>query len=89
MEVSVEVHKIIKFTIYNTVFFTSGGCVDEVLLRLPIIKQIVKDANSMCTSFSVKHAQTFWKSLMSLSNMSRTISNMYTYLFNTQLVIKT
>ena len=32
MEVYVEVHKIISFTIYNTVFFfTLGGGVDEVL----------------------------------------------------------
>ena len=33
MEVSVEVHKIIKCTIYSTVFFfffTSGGGVDDV-----------------------------------------------------------
>ena len=34
MEVSFEVHKITKFTLYNTVFFTSGGGVDEVLMRL-------------------------------------------------------
>ena len=34
MEVSVEVHKIIKYTIYSTAFFTSGGGVDDVLVRL-------------------------------------------------------
>ena len=34
MEVSFEVHKIIKFTIYNTVFFfTSDGSVDDMLVR--------------------------------------------------------
>ena len=33
MEVSVEVHKIIKCAIYNTVFFPSGGGVDEVVVN--------------------------------------------------------
>ena len=33
MELSFEVHKIIKFTIYD-IFFTSGGGVDKVLMRL-------------------------------------------------------
>ena len=87
MEVSVEVDKIIKCAIYNTVFFPSGG--DDVLMRLSLIKQIIKDVNLMCISFSVKHPQIFWESWMSLSNMSRTISNMYTYPFNPKLVIKT
>ena len=45
MEVSVKVHKIIKCTIDSTVFFTSGGGVDDVLLRLSLIKQIIKDTN--------------------------------------------
>ena len=60
MEVSVEVDKIIKCAIYNTVFFPSGG--DDVLMRLSLIKQIIKDVNLICISFSVKHAQTFWES---------------------------
>ena len=47
MEISVEVHKIIKCTLYNTVFFTSGGGVDDVLVRLSLIEQIIKDANLM------------------------------------------
>ena len=34
MEVFFEVQKIIKFTTYNTVFFTSGGSVDEMSVRL-------------------------------------------------------
>ena len=42
-----EVHKIIKFTMYNTVVFTSGGGVDEVLVRLSLIGPIIKYANSM------------------------------------------
>ena len=50
-----EVDKIIKCAIYNTVFFPSGGGVDDVLVRLLSIKQIIKDANLMCLSFSVKH----------------------------------
>ena len=37
MEVSVEVHKIIKCAIYSTVFFNSGGSVDDVLVRLSLI----------------------------------------------------
>ena len=63
MEVSVEVDKIIKCAIYNTVFFPSGG--DDVLMRLSLIKQIIKDVNLMCISFSVKHPQIFFESLMS------------------------
>ena len=33
MEFPVEVHKIIKFTIYNTIFFTSSGSVGEVVVN--------------------------------------------------------
>ena len=62
MEVSVEVHKIIKCALYNTVFFPSGGRVDDMLMRLSLIKQIIKDVNLMCLSFSVKHPQIFWES---------------------------
>ena len=85
MEVSVEVHKVIKFTIYKTVLFLQV----KVLGRLLSIEQIIKDANSMCISFSFKHPQTFQKSWLSLPNMSRTTFNMYTYPFNPQLLIKT
>ena len=61
MEVSFEVDKIIeKCAIYNTIFFPSGG--DDVLMRLSLIKQIIKDVNLMCISFSVKHPQIFWES---------------------------
>ena len=62
MEVSVEVRKIIKCAIYNTVFFPSGEGVDDMLVRLSFIKQIIKDVNLMCFSFSVKHPQIFWES---------------------------
>ena len=62
MEVSFEVDKIIKCAIYNTVFFPSGGGVDDVLVRLLLIKQIIKDVNLMCPSFSVKNPQIFWES---------------------------
>ena len=89
MVVSVEVHKIIKFTICDTAFFTSGGGDDEVLVTFLLFEKFIKDASSMCISFSVKHPQTFWKSRMGLSNMSRTIVDMYTCLFKPQLVIKT
>ena len=54
MEVSAEVYKIIKCAIYNTVFFPSGRGVDEVLVQLSLVKQIIKDSNLMCLSFSVK-----------------------------------
>ena len=60
MGVSFEVDKIIKCAIYNAVFFPSGG--DDVWMRLSLIKQIIKDANLMCISFSVKHPQMFWES---------------------------
>ena len=62
MEVSFETDKIVKSATYSTVFFSSGGGVDDVLKRLLLIKQIIKDLNLMYTSFSVKHPQTFWES---------------------------
>ena len=62
MKVSVEAHKIIKCTIYSTVFFTSSEGVDDMLARLSLIKKIVKDTNLICISFSVKHPQTFRES---------------------------
>ena len=54
MEVSFEIDKIIKCAIYSTVFFPSGGGVDEWLMRLSLIKKIIKDVNSMCISCSFK-----------------------------------
>ena len=62
MEVSVEVEKIIKCAIYKTNFFPPVGGVDDVLVRLLLIKQIIKDLNLMCISFSVKHPQIFRES---------------------------
>ena len=64
MKVSFEVHKIIKCAIYSTVLSPSGGGddVDDALMRLLLIKQIIKDVNLMCISFSVKHPQIFWES---------------------------
>ena len=46
MQVSVEVHKISKSAIYD-IFFPSGGGVYDVLLRLLLIKQMIKDVNLM------------------------------------------
>ena len=61
MEVSFEVDKIIrKCAIYNTVFFPPGG--DDMLMRLSLIKQIIKDVNLICISFSAKHPEIFWES---------------------------
>ena len=60
MQVSSD--KINKCAIYNTVFFPSGGGVDDMLIRLSLIKQIIQDVNLMCISFSVKHPQIFWES---------------------------
>ena len=62
MEVSFEIDKIIDFAIYNTVFSSSGGGVDDMLMRLLLIKQVIQDVNLMCISFSVKHPQIFWES---------------------------
>ena len=62
MNVSVEVRKIIKCAIYSTIFFPSGGSVDDVLVRLSLIEQIIKDVNLMCISFSIKHPQAFRES---------------------------
>ena len=53
MEVSFEVDKVIKCAIYNTVFFPSGGGVNEMLMRLPLIKKSIQDVNLMCISFIV------------------------------------
>ena len=61
MEVSVEVHRIIKCAIYIT-FFPSGGGVDDMLVRFSLIEQIIKDVNWMCVSFGVKHPQIFQES---------------------------
>ena len=38
MEVSVDVLKIDKFNVYSTVFLTSGGGVDHLLVRLSLIE---------------------------------------------------
>ena len=62
MEVPVEVDKIIKCVIYDTVFLHSGEGVDDVLVRLLLIKQIIKDVSLIYLSFSVKHTQIFWES---------------------------
>ena len=62
MQVSAEVRKSIKCAIYNTIFFTSGGGVDYVLVKLLLIEQIMKDVNLMCISFSFKHQQIFLES---------------------------
>ena len=70
-------------------FFPSGGGVDDMFMKLSLIKQIIQDVNLMCIPFSVKHPQIFWELWMSLYNMSSTISNIYTYPFNPQLMIKT
>ena len=66
--------------------FSGGGGADDVLVKSPLIKKIIKDVNLMCISFSVKYPQIIWESRISLSG---TIVNMYTYPFNPQLVIKT
>ena len=78
MEVSADVHKIIKCAICSTALFPSGVGVDDVFVSLSFIKKIIKDVNLMWILFSVKHPQIFWESGMTLSNMRRTIANMYT-----------
>ena len=60
MEVSFEVDKVIKCAICDNLFFPSGG--NDVLMRLSLIIQIIKNVNLMCISFSVKHTQVFLES---------------------------
>ena len=49
--------------LYTVLFsLTSGGGVDDMLVRLSLIEQIIKDANLISISFSVKYQQTFWES---------------------------
>ena len=80
MEVSAEVHKVIKCTIYITVFlFTSGGGVDDLLVRLLIKQKLIIQCQ---TSTGISR-------IVNEFIMSRTIFNMYTYPFNPQLLIKT
>ena len=62
MEVSVEVHKIIICSIYSTVSFLLHAEVLMTLVRLSLVEEIIKVANLMCISFSVKHPQTFGES---------------------------
>ena len=45
--------------LYNTVFSPSDGGVDDVLMKLSLIKQIIMDVNLTCLSFSVKHPHIF------------------------------
>ena len=61
MEVSLEVHTIIKYSIYG-IFFLSDGGVYDVMVRLSLIKQIIKDVDLMSIAFVVKYPQIFWKS---------------------------
>ena len=63
MVVSVEIVKNVKVDIYNTVFLPSVESVDDILMMLPLMKQIIKeDVNLMCISFSVKHPQIYRES---------------------------
>ena len=63
MEVSVKVYKIILNVPYTMLLlFASGGGVDDMFLRLSLVEQIIKDANLMSISFSVKIPQTFRES---------------------------
>ena len=71
--VSAEVDKILKCAIYNSVFFLSGGGVDDVLVRLSLIKKIIKDVNLMLISFSVKHP--------SVNEFVHYVQNYFKYLY--------
>ena len=53
----------LKQVIYTVLlFFLLVGGVDVVLVRLLLIEHIIKDANLMGISVSVKYSQTFWES---------------------------
>ena len=60
MKVSVEVHKIVKCAIYSTVFFPSGKGVDDVLVRLLLIDQIIRDVNLMCINHLVLNIHRYF-----------------------------
>ena len=53
MKVPVDIHKIIC-AIYSAIFLNSAESVNDVLVRLSLVVQIIKDANLMCISFSAK-----------------------------------
>ena len=59
MGVSVEVHKIIKCAIYSIAVFPSGGVAEDVLVRLPLMKQIIKNINSIGIASSDQHPHIF------------------------------
>ena len=42
-------------------FSPSGGGVDDVFMRLLLMKQITKGVNLMCISLNVKHPKIFWE----------------------------
>ena len=56
MEASVGYRKLLN-VLHSCIvlFFPSGRGIDDVLVRLLLIKKIIKDVNFMCISFSVKH----------------------------------
>ena len=58
MEVSVEVDKIIKCAIYNTVFFSSGGGADDVLVRLSLFKKLSR-MSILCAFHSVSNIHRY------------------------------
>ena len=43
--------------LYIILFFTLGGSIDEAMVRFQLIKEIIRYANSICISFSVKDPQ--------------------------------
>ena len=47
--------KLINVMYTVLLFFTSGGGIDDLLVRLSLIEQIIKDVNLICISFKFKH----------------------------------
>ena len=86
MEVSVEVQKIMLYRVLF--FFPSGGGVDDFINQWGV-EVVINQTNCQECNFDVHciQCQAFSESWISLSNMSRAIPNMYTYPFNSQLVI--
>ena len=58
MEFLLRYKKLLNVLYTVPFFLTSGGGIDNVLVRLSLIEQMIRDANSMCISFSVKNQQT-------------------------------
>ena len=61
MEVLLRYKKLLNVLYTVPFFLASGRGIDNVLVRLSLIEQMIRDANLVCISFSVKNQQTLWE----------------------------